>query len=223
MKQNLIIFGKGDFAHLAYLKFLESGLYNIVSFTVNKEYIDGPEFCGLPLIDFDYLQDYYPPTECSLFLAIGYRNVSRSTIFELTNKRAGKWFEAKSKGYNLISYISPKATVDRNTTKIGENCFISDNVTIEPFAMIGDNVTIWGGGFIAHHTTVGSHCFIAPRAAIAGRVTIGESCFLGVNSTIRDNVKIGKQCVIGAGAVILKDTQEGGVYKAQETLLSAKE
>ena len=217
MKRKLIIFGKGDFAQLAYLKFLETSSYEVVTFTVNKEYLGDPQFCGLPIVDFDYLSDVYPPQDCCLFLAIGYGNAKKADIFELAKKRRDRWFEAKLKGYQTISYISPKANVCLKTTEIGENCFIFDDVTIEPFSKIGNNVTIWSGSSIAHHSTIGDHCFLAPRVAIAGRVTVGESCFFGVNSTVRDSIKIADNSIIGAGAVILHDTQPNRIYKSDST------
>jgi acetyltransferase-like isoleucine patch superfamily enzyme len=55
---------------------------------------------------------------------------------------------------------------------------------------------------------------------ISGGVNIGENCFVGVNSTIRDHINIADKCVIGAGSIIMKDTQESGVYIAQNAELS---
>lgn len=48
---------------------------------------------------------------------------------------------------------------------------------------------------------------------MSGYCEVGESCFLGVNSTLADRVKVARDCVIGAGAVIVRETEEGKVYR----------
>jgi len=42
---------------------------------------------------------------------------------------------------------------------------------------------------------------------------VGKNCFFEANSIIYDNLKIAKNCLISAGALILRDTEEGKVYK----------
>ena len=116
----------------------------------------------------------------------------------------------KALGYELISYISSHASV--LTEDIGENCFILEDNTIQPFVRIGNNVTMWSGNHVGHHSRIEDHCFLASHIVVSGHVTIGESCFIGVNVTIRNHVNIGKKCIIGAGALILKDAAAEGVY-----------
>ena len=81
---------------------------------------------------------------------------------------------------------------------------------------------VWSGALIAHDSTIGDNCFLAPRVAIAGNVTLGPNCFVGVNATIRDGVTIAPDCVIGAGAVVKHDTEPGAIYSAQATPASAR-
>jgi acetyltransferase-like isoleucine patch superfamily enzyme len=76
---------------------------------------------------------------------------------------------------------------------------------------------LWSGNHIGHDTTIGNHCFIASHAVISGGVTIGDYCFVGVNATFRDGVTVAPRCVIGADALIMKDTEEGGVYAVRGT------
>jgi len=102
---------------------------------------------------------------------------------------------------------------------MGENCFILEDVTIQPFVEFGDDVIVWSGNHIGHHSKIGNHCFITSHVVISGNVEVGDYCFLGVNSTIRDGIKIANHCVIGAGAVILKNTKEKEVYTAKGTEL----
>jgi sugar O-acyltransferase (sialic acid O-acetyltransferase NeuD family) len=114
-------------------------------------------------------------------------------------------------GYRLASFISPRATV-LNEGRIGDNCFIFEDNTIQPFVTIGSNVTLWSGNHIGHHSTIKDHCFIASHVVVSGGVEIGECTFIGVNATLRDHIKIGERCVIGAGALLLADAEPEGVY-----------
>ena len=100
---------------------------------------------------------------------------------------------------------------------IGENCFILEDNTIQPFVRIGHNITLWSGNHIGHHSTIEDHCFIASQVVISGGVEIKEACFLGVNATLRDHIVVGERCVVGAGALLLEDAEPEGVYIGQKT------
>lgn len=69
---------------------------------------------------------------------------------------------------------------------MGDNCFVFENQTIQPFVKIGNDVIIWSGNHIGHHSMIGDHCFISSHVVISGNVKIEPYCFLGVNSSIRD-------------------------------------
>jgi sugar O-acyltransferase (sialic acid O-acetyltransferase NeuD family) len=142
-----------------------------------------------------------------MLVAVGYKDVNRL--------RATIYAEAKSKGYELISYVSSRCT--NWGEAIGDNCFIFEDNTIQPFARIGNDVVIWSGNHIGHHSTIGDHCFISSHVVVSGHVRVGAYSFLGVNATIRDNVSIGEACVIGAGALVMKSTTDKSVYIAERT------
>ena len=211
--EKVIIFGTGSFAKVAHFYLTNDSPYEVVAFTANKNFIQEKELLGLPVIPFEEIEKSYPPDNVKMLIAIGYRNVNKL--------RAEKYNEAKSKGYELITYVNSKAT-HWGDTEIGDNCFILENQTIQPFVKIGNDVIIWSGDFIGHNSVIGDHCFICPHVVIAGYVKIEPYCFLGVNATIRDGITIARECVIGAGAVILKDTKEKGVYvgKAAELYIN---
>jgi len=206
----IIIFGNEEFAEVAHFYFTKDSTYDVVAFTANERFIKNQELFGLPVIPFEKIEEKYPPSEFSMFVAIGYSKVNKV--------RAKVFDDAKSKGYNLVSYVSSKAT-KWEEVKMGENCFILEDVTIQPFVSFGDDVIVWSGNHIGHHTKIGNHCFITSHVVISGNVRIEDYCFLGVNSTIRDGIKIAKSCIIGAGAVILKDTKEKEVYTTKGTQL----
>lgn len=203
MKAPLIIFGSGDIAQLAHYYFSTDSNYEIVAFTVDAVYLTLKEFCGLPVIPFEEIINRYPPNTHSVFIALSYS--------KLNQVRKEKYLAAKALGYRLASYVSSRATV-LNDGRIGDNCFIFENNTIQPFVTIGNNVTLWSGNHIGHHSTICDHCFIASHVVVSGGVEIAESCFIGVNATLRDHIKVGERCVIGAGTLLLADAEPEGVY-----------
>ena len=208
MKKWLIIFGAGDIAELAHFYFSTDSNYEVVAFTVDAAYLTATKFCGLPVVPFEELASRYLPATHEMFIALSYS--------KLNEVRKEKYLAAKAVGYRLASYISPHATV-LNQGRIGDNCFIFEDNTIQPYVTIGNNVTLWSGNHIGHHSIIHDHCFIASHVVISGGVEIDESCFIGVNATLRDHIKVGKKCVIGAGALLLVDAEPEGVYFGQAT------
>lgn len=200
--KKIIIFGIGDSARLAQFYFTQDSPHDVVAFTVDAEYLTETAFLGLPLVPFEALETLYPPEQFSLFIAIGYSKINRN--------RAEKYEQAKQKGYQLVSYVSSKATCW--TEAIGDNCFILEDNTLQPFVTIGNNVVLWSGNHIGHDVTIQDHCFIASHVVISGHVVVEPYCFIGVNATLRNDIRIARECVIGAGALILKNTEEKGVY-----------
>jgi len=208
MKKPLIIFGSGDLAQLAHYYFSTDSDFEVVAFTLDAEYIETPDCCGLPVVAFEQVADDYPPDEHTMFVALCYSR--------LNQVRKEKYLAAKSLGYPVTSYLSSRASL-LNEGRIGENCFILEDNTIQPFVTIGNNVTLWSGNHIGHHSTINDHSFIASHVVISGGVDIGEQCFIGVNATLRDHIKVGDQCVIGAGVLLLKDAEPNGVYMGKAT------
>lgn len=208
MKTQLIIFGTGDIAQLAHYYFNIDSDYEVVAFTVDGAFLTAPSYCGLPVVAFEEITTKFPPGSHEIFIALSYS--------KLNEIRKEKYLAAKALGYKIGSYISSHATV-LNQGDIGENCFILEDNTIQPFVKIGDNVTLWSGNHIGHHSKIMNHCFIASQVVVSGGVEIGEQCFIGVNATLRDHIKVGEKCVIGAGALLLQDADPQGVYMSTPT------
>ena len=206
--KKLVIFGSGDIAQLAHYYFSTDSDYQVVAFTVDASYIKEPSFCGLPVVAFEEVIQKYPPESNDFFVALSYS--------KLNAIRKEKFFSAKEKGYKLVSFISSRATV-LNDGQIGENCFIFEDNTIQPFVRIGNNVTLWSGNHIGHHSVIKDHTFIASHVVVSGGVEIGEQCFVGVNAALRDHIKVGDRCVVGAGALLLGDAEPEGVYIGSAT------
>ena len=209
--KKVIIFGATDFAEVVNYYLSHDSSYEVVSFALDSNYIVNKEFCGLPVNSFENIEELYSPNEYSMFIAVGYNKMNKV--------REQKYIEAKKKGYELITYISPKASFYDNV-QIGDNCFIFEDNTLQPFSKIGNNTILWSGNHLGHHSTIGDNCFITSHVVIAGRVNIGKNTFIGINSTIRDNVVVGIENVIGAGSLILKNTEDYSVYSPEETAKS---
>lgn len=208
MKKKLVIFGSGDIAQLAHFYFNTDSEYEVVAFTVDSDYIQEDHFCNLPVVPFENVMKHFSPESHDLFVALSYS--------KLNEVRKEKYLATKALGYHLANYISSHATV-LNEGKIGDNCFIFENNTIQPYVSIGSNVTLWSGNHIGHHSVINDHTFIASHVVISGGVEIGEQCFIGVNATLRDHIIIGNKCVIGAGTLILSDAEPEGVYIGSAT------
>lgn len=206
--KDIVIFGAGDIAALACFYFTEDSARNVAAFTVDAAYRDAESFMDRPLVAFEQLQESYPPERYDLFVALSYAKLNRL--------RAEKAEAARGLGYMLASYVSSRATVFPDLSH-GDNCFILEDNTIQPFARIGRNVVLWSGNHIGHHSVVEDDVFIASHVVVSGGVTIGQGSFIGVNATLRDHVTIGRECVIGAGALVLDDQAEHGVLAPRGT------
>lgn len=201
-KNKIIIFGNRDTAELAHYYLTNDSNYEVVAFTVNQEYLTENTFLGLPIVPFENLESIYPPSEYLFFAPMtGVKmNTIRKNIYE----------EGKKKGYEYISYVSSKATVCGN--QIGENCFILEDNTLQPFTSIGNNVVMWSGNHIGHHGKIEDHVFFTSHIVLSGHCHVKERAWFGVNATIRDYTTIGEGSLIAMGSLITKNTDDNGFY-----------
>jgi sugar O-acyltransferase (sialic acid O-acetyltransferase NeuD family) len=203
MSKPLILIGAGEFALIALEYFTCDSDYDVVAFSVEREYLKQIDLEGLPVVPYEEMESRYPAGEFEVFVAI--------PSSQLNRLRTRFYRDAKQKGYRFATYVSSRAFVWRNA-KIGENTFIFENNVIQPFVTVGNNCVLWSGNHIGHRTVIRDHVFIASHAVISGYCDIGESCFIGVNSTFNDHVKVAPNCVIGSGALITKDTEADRIY-----------
>ena len=209
----LIIFGAGDIARLAHFYFRRDSTHDVVAFAVDAQYRREEQFDGLPLVETGILASEYPPDRYSMFVALSYARMNRA--------RAAKYDEMKAAGYQLATYVSSRCTY-LSESPPGDNCFILEDNTIQPFVRIGSNVTLWSGNHIGHDAIIDDHCFITSHVVVSGHVRIRSYCFVGVNATLRNSIELASATLVGAGAVIMKNTREKGVYLPQRAELFAK-
>jgi sugar O-acyltransferase (sialic acid O-acetyltransferase NeuD family) len=198
--KKLVIYGLGETAELAYEYFTHDSIYEVIAFTVDKEYITESSHLNLPIIDFDLIETFYPQNEIELFIGASFTKLNRT--------RMKMYKAAKTKGYHCASYISSKAFVWHNA-EIGENAFILENNVIQHKVKIGNNVILWSGNHIGHQTIIEDNVSLSSHCVISGFCTIGANSFLGVNCTFNDKIKLGKDNLVGSGALIVKNTEDG--------------
>lgn len=201
--EEVIIFGTLDTAELAHFYLTNDSEYEVAAFTLTKEFLTEDSFKGLPIIPFERIHEVYSPKRYKFFAPMTAKGMNR--------KREKIYNEAKAKGYEFISYISSKATFF-NEIKVGDNCFILEDNTIQPFVEIGNNVVLWSGNHIGHHSRIMDHVFFTSHVVLSGHCLVEPYCFLGVNSTIRDYTRLSEGTFVAMGANIIKDTEPYGVY-----------
>jgi sugar O-acyltransferase (sialic acid O-acetyltransferase NeuD family) len=210
---SLVIFGSGDIARLAHHYFTRDSEHEVVAFAVDADYRQADTFLDLPLVPFESVTESYSPEEYKMFVALSYAGMNKL--------RATKYYQAKEVGYELVSYVSSRCSF-LTDHPIGDNCFILEDNTIQPFVKIGNNVTLWSGNHIGHDAVIEDHCFLASHIVVSGYVRIRNNCFIGVNATLRNSITIAPETLIGAGAIIMKDTVEQGVYLPERARLFNK-
>jgi sugar O-acyltransferase (sialic acid O-acetyltransferase NeuD family) len=199
----IVIFGAGDIARLAHFYFSRDSPHEVVAFAVDPEYRAEEEFDGLPLVDAAAAVEKYPPGEFKMFVALSYARMNKA--------RAAKYQWAKEAGYELVSYISSRCTY-LSERQPGDNCFILEDNTIQPFVQIGNNVTMWSGNHIGHDSVIEDHCFITSHTVVSGHVRVGAYTFIGVNATLRNSITVAPETLIGAGAIVMRDTEPKSVH-----------
>ncbi len=193
----VIIFGVLDTAELAHFYLTHDSEHEVVAFALNRDYLKETEFKGLPVVAFEDVETIYPPQEFKFFAPMTGRKMNKN--------REKIYLEAKAKGYECISYVSSKATLFNNP--IGENCFILEDNTIQPFTTIGNNVVLWSGNHIGHHGQIKDHVFFTSHVVLSGHCVVDSYSFFGVNSTIRDYLHIAEGTLVGMAAAVIKSTE----------------
>jgi sugar O-acyltransferase (sialic acid O-acetyltransferase NeuD family) len=204
----IVIFGAGDIARLAEFYFATDSEHEVVSFAVDAAYRTADTFLDKPLVAFDRVASLYPPSSHKMFVAVSYA--------KMNEVRQAKYNEAKALGYELVSYVSSRCTFLTRHPH-GDNCFILEDNTVQPFVRIGSNVILWSGNHIGHDSVIGDHSFVSSHVVVSGHVTVGMNCFLGVNATIGNGVTLAEFTLVGAGALIMKDTTPRAVFAPSRT------
>lgn len=204
MKKQVIIFGLNDLAELAHY-YLTTGVfckenYNVVGFLIDKEYKK---------------EDYHQKIQLPIYTWEELLKINNRDIFlfaPVTNNQLREKIYNKGieNGFQFISYVSPYCT--NFAESIGENCFILEDNTLQPFTKIGDNVIMWSGNHLGHHSIVEDNVFMTSHCVVSGHCHIKKGAFLGVNSTLRDGITIGENSVVGMGSLVTKSIPDNETW-----------
>lgn len=199
----VVIFGAGGGADTAFRYLSKDSRHKVVAFTVDKAFKDKDTYHGLPVVEFETVQEKYPVDKFKMFLLLNFNNMSKLRI--------RKFNEGKAKGYKFVSYVS-SGIFRIEEIQVGENCFILDNQSINLDVKIGNNVVMWSSNHIGDRTIIEDNVWITTHVAIGGDVQIGEGTFIGMNSSISHRVTIGKRNFIGGNTLVAKSTEDGQVF-----------
>jgi sugar O-acyltransferase (sialic acid O-acetyltransferase NeuD family) len=201
----VVIFGVQDFASLAHFYLKHDSEHEVVAFCVNEQYLpEGGSFEGLPVVAFERVEEVYDPAAFHFFAPMSHRRMNRL--------RADVYAQLKGKGYRLISYVSSKASVFPGQ-EIGDNCFILEDNTLQPYTQIGNNVVLWSGNHIGHHSVIKDHVLFTSHVVLSGHCVVESYSFFGVNATIKDRTHIAEGTLVAMAATVTRDTEPWGVYK----------
>lgn len=202
----VIIYGTGRHAELTAFYMKQSGLHEVVAFTVKREFLQQPTLGDLPVVAYEDLMDKYPSNKFKMFIAIGAQYVNRI--------REELFIDAKRNGYSFVNCICNPPHQLSNYS-VGENVFIGPSVLISAFVTIGNNVIIIDS-HIGHHCQIEDHSFIS-GSILGGNIQVGKNVFIGLGSTIGPNIKLGEHTVVGMGCLVVKDTSARSVYMHKGT------
>ena len=112
--------------------------------------------------------------------------------------------------------------VIREETRIGDDCAVWNNTTIDYGCEIGHRVKIHCNCYVAQYTVIEDDVFLAPGVTIANDPhplctkcmqgpTIRAGARIGVNATILPHLVIGENALVGAGSVVTSDVAPGMV------------
>jgi hypothetical protein len=170
MPRPLVLVGAGEFAQIACEYFRHDSDYDVLAFSVEREYLAQPVLADCPVVPYEALEQHYPPEEVELFVAV--------PASQLNRLRRRFYLDAKRRGYRFASYVSTRAFVWRNAV-VGENCFIFEGNVVQPFVRIGDgsfvgvNATFNDGVKVAPDNVIGAGALVT-RDTEPGRVYVGS-------------------------------------------------
>lgn len=214
MKKKVVIFGTGQIAQLANFYFTtDDHEVDIVAHVVDDSFFEESTFCDVPVVRVSDVVLNYPPLDYFMFIAVSYADMNEF--------RKLKYVEMKGLGYQFVSYISSKVSYI-SQYPCGENCFILEDNTIQPFVEIGTNVTLWSGNHIGHHSVIADNVFISSHVVVSGNCRVEEGCFIGVNATLHNGITLANRTLVAAGAIITKSTCEEEVWLPQRSHLFKK-
>jgi sugar O-acyltransferase (sialic acid O-acetyltransferase NeuD family) len=199
----IVIYGNGAMAKVFFSYARRS--MDVCGFTVDDICIteSSDSFCGMPLVPFSKVQEFFDPKLCKMIIAMGF--------IDMNDLREKKYLEAKEKGYSFTTYIHDSVLIHDDVT-IDENCIILDHVLMHPGCKIGQGAFISGNVSIGHDCIIEAYNYITSGVSIAGGCHIGRGSFFGINSSVAHGIHVGARNFISANTLLNKSTNDDEVY-----------
>lgn len=201
-RESLLIFGAGGHAKVIADLVEKGSEYRIAAF-VDKEEPTVKSFFGYPIVSeavgFDWISGQKVKNG---IVAVG-ANKLRSTIVEK--------IKSKFPGFGFASLVHPSAQLAKGVM-IGSGTVVFGGVVINSDTCVGDHCIVNTGVCFDHDGKMENFATIGPGAILGGNVTIEEFAMVSLGAKISRGVRVGANCIIGAGAVLLKSTDQVGLY-----------
>lgn len=207
----VVIFGTGQLAEIAAYYFDKDSDREIAGFVADAPDPNQQMLYDRYVVSFDEVADRFPPSSHDAFVAIGYSKINAV--------RQTKCEAMRALGYTLASYVSSHAIIFDNVV-YGDNSFILEHNTVQPFVRMGSGIVLWSGNHIGHHSSVGDYAFISSHVVVSGNCSVGARSFLGVNATLNDGISVGERCVVGSSCLVTKSVPDEGVLNTPAAELS---
>lgn len=200
---DIVIFGIGQVAEVAKVYIERFSQDRIVGFTVDRAFAVADTLHGLPVVPWEDLESRFPADAVKLLGPVSYQR--------LNDLRRERHAEGKARGYGFASFIHP--SVHNLAEAVGENCFILENCTLQPFVRIGDGVIIWSTTHIGHHCVVEDFCFLSSLVGLASGVRIGSGSMLGGQVGVDNGITVGANSYIESRAMLRRDVPPNSVVR----------
>lgn len=198
----VVIFGTGKAAQVASFYLERFSDYEIVGYTVDDAYVDADVFNDKPVVPWSRLEQHFAPGACKLLGPI--------SAARLNTIRRDRFREGKERGYEFATFVHPQSQNYAST--VGENCFIFESCTIQPYVHIGDNVIVWSKTMIGHHAQIGADCFLSSQVGIGASSRLGAESYVGGFCATVPGIDVGARSVLLNGAIVSRDGRDDSVY-----------
>lgn len=197
MKKKLLIIGASGHGKVCADIALKMKKWESVAFLDKDKNIKlsmGLEVIGPSDDVFTHLEEY------EIFIGIG-DNATRQRFYK----------KLETVGASIPVLIHPNSVVGEQV-EIGFGTVVMAGVIINCCTSIGKGCIINTCSSVDHDNKIEDFVHISPGVHLAGTVNVGECSWLGIGSVVSNNVNISRGCKIGAGAVVVRDTNESGIY-----------
>lgn len=198
----VVIYGAGSFAKQMHFYFTHDSPHSVAAFSVDSAYVTQVHLCGLPVVPFEQVVEQCSPDRFAMFVAVGYKRM---------RDRLRLYAKAKALGYNLVNYISTRASYFHDL-EVGDNNVVLANAHFEPFSRIGNNNAFMVDTLVSHDVNIGDGNFFSAKCLIASRCTVEDGCFMGNGTVLIDGLHISRETQIVAGSTVFQNTREFRKY-----------